>query len=104
MTFTVLTEPTPTGFRASTGTPLSLVAEGPTESAALNALRALVDRKWLGGAKIHQVNMSEDLLAAWDELANDPLRDEHVQAMAEYRKSREDEEERRAKMLESPNG
>ncbi len=95
MTFSVLTEPTPTGYRASTGAPLSLLAEGPTESAALNALRAMVDRKCLGGAKIHQLNIPDDLRAAWDELADDPSRDEHVQAMAEYRKTREADEERR---------
>ncbi len=101
MTFSVLTEPTPTGFRASTGAPLSLLAEGPTESAALNALREMVDRKCLGGAKIHQINVPDDLRAAWDELANDPSKDEHVRAMAEYRKSREEEEERREAEIET---
>ena len=103
MTFSVLTEPTPTGFRASTGAPLSLLAEGPTESAALNALRALVDRKCLGGSKIHQINVPDDLRAAWDELANDLSKDEHVRAMAEYRKSREEEEERQEAEIENMN-
>ncbi|MBL8866690.1 MAG: hypothetical protein JNK93_14115 [Planctomycetia bacterium] len=94
MTFSVLTEPIATGFRASTGAPWSLFAEGPTEAAALNALRAMVDRKCLGGARIHQLNIPGDLRAAWDELASDPSRDEHVQAMADYGKTREAEEER----------
>lgn len=93
MNVAVYTEPTPTGFRASTGAPLSLSAEGPTEAAAVDTVRALLAQKWLAGGRVHQLTFDPDrVFAAWDTLANDPKWDEHVAAIAEYRRQREEEE------------
>lgn len=50
MTVPTLVEPIPGGFRASTGGPLALTADGPTAAAALAALRTQVDARLTGGA------------------------------------------------------
>lgn len=45
MGIAILLEPTPTGFRASTGGPLDLVAEAATDTDEMSKIRTLVDDK-----------------------------------------------------------
>lgn len=52
MNIPVLLEPIPTGFRASTGAPLNLAVEAPTEDEALTAIQSLLLTKQNAGAKI----------------------------------------------------
>jgi hypothetical protein len=93
MNIPVLLEPIPTGFRASTGAPLNLVAEAATEEQALKAVRLQLATKLAAGAKV--VDAGEPLArftSAWDRLAADPQHDQFLDAMAEYRKEREAED------------
>ena len=49
MTVPTLVEPIPGGFRASTGGPLALTADGPTAEAALAVLKLRVDARLANG-------------------------------------------------------
>ncbi len=90
MNIPVLLEPTATGFRASTGAPLNLVAEAPTAEEALKGLRVHLVAKFAAGCRI--VDLGEAVaksLQALGRLAADPQHDQFVEAMAEYRKERD---------------
>jgi hypothetical protein len=64
MDIPVLLEPTPTGFRASTGAPLNLVAEGPTQDVALDRLKfEIVSLQNRGRLVTLHVNDPDPLLA-----------------------------------------
>lgn len=93
MNIPVLLEPTPTGFRVSTGAPLNLTAEAPTAEEALKALRVHVVAKFAAGCRI--VDLGEAVaksVRALERLASDPQHERFVEAMAEYRKERETED------------
>ena len=83
----VLVSPQPTGFRASTGGPLDLTADGPTPDAAVDALRTLLATK-LQGSQIRAVIVTDvdSLRAAARKLGESPLFEDWVQAVEEYRR------------------
>ena len=55
MTIPTLVEPIPGGFRASTGGPLGLTADGPTADAAVDAVQLLVNDRLAHGAAVRPV-------------------------------------------------
>src|SRR5206468_3237736 len=89
------TSPSPaaaaTGWWATTGGPLDLTAEQPTEQAALDEIRRRVAEKLTAGRIVTLpagvpagLGMtSERFLEAWDRLAANPLLDEFDKAVAE---------------------
>ena len=87
MELPVLVSPLPAGFRAATGGPLDLTADGPTPDAAVDALRALLTAK-LQGAQLRTVTVGDhaSVLAAARRLGESPLFEEWVQAVEEYRR------------------
>jgi hypothetical protein len=96
MNIPVLLEPTPAGFRASTGAPLNLTAEAPTADAALAAIRGAWQAREAAGATIVEVNVPSQsrfrqLIA---EMAAHPdILDQVDAATKEYRREREAEED-----------
>lgn len=87
MELPVLVSPLPTGFRAATGGPLDLTADGPTPDAAVYALRVLVMGKLIGGQiRIITVSAADASSAAAQRLGENPLFEEWVQAVEEYRR------------------
>lgn len=99
MTISTLVEPIPGGFRATTGGPLDLAAEGPTAADAFAALQALVDARLAGGAVIARLPLPGGRLAARRSTA-DIDRQTWDEFLDEVRKNRErvdhEEAERRA--------
>ena len=90
MNIPVLLEPTATGFRASTGAPLNLSAEAPTADEALAAVRLRLAAKVAAGSRLVSIEeATARLTQAWDRLANDPQRDQFLEAMDAYRKERD---------------
>jgi hypothetical protein len=59
MDIPVLLEPTPTGWRASTGAPLNLVAEGTDKDGLLADLRDQILRRYIAGARIETFSIPE---------------------------------------------
>ncbi len=92
MDIPILVEPTPAGFRAATGAPLDLTAEGPTADAAVAALRALVADRLRAGTQLRTLTLPQLGLS---KLAENPLFDDWLRAVEEYR-DRRDAEERAA--------
>lgn len=91
MDIPVLLEPTPTGWRATTGAPLNLAAEGPDKDAVLADVRAQAGAKLSGGATVVSLSVPvmtmdfdglEKLVA---EMAANPFFDEWMKGIAEYR-------------------
>jgi hypothetical protein len=96
----VLLEPTPAGFRASTGAPLNLTAEAPTADEALAAIRRTYVEKQIAGAQVVALELPapDPLIAAARRMAaaiaeNPQVHDDFVTAMKEYRREREAEED-----------
>ena len=94
-TIPVLLEPTPAGFRATTGAPLNLSAEAPTADEALAAVRGAYTAKLAAGAKVVPLNdpwldRARELTA---DMAANPMFDEWVAHTKEYRRQREAEED-----------
>lgn len=91
MDIPVLLEPTPTGWRASTGAPLNLVAEGTDKDAVLADVRAQADTKLSGGATVVSLSVPVSTLdivairALAAELASDPIVADWARATQEYR-------------------
>ncbi len=90
MQIPVLVEPVANnGYRARSGEPLPLSAEGPTAQDAMRNLEALVAQRLKGGAQMHsmQVPATEH---PWRSLAGiyagDPLFEEWREIMAERRR------------------
>jgi hypothetical protein len=90
----VLVEPSPTGFRATTGAPLGLTADGPTADAAVAALRAAVVERLRAGAQVRTltVTATNGSPPAGQGLADNPLFDDWLRAVEEYRERRDAEE------------
>ena len=95
MDIPVLLEPTPTGFRASTGAPLNLTAEAATAEAAAAELRRQFVAMQASGARVVPLTLPEpDPL--WDltaRLAANPFLEEWDRAVKEARREREAAEE-----------
>lgn len=89
-------------YRARTGEPLPLTAEGATADEALERLRALMDERLSNGTVLTEVGGSKGTAKAggtpnpWvaitGDLENEPLFDEWVAAMAEYRREVDERE------------
>ncbi len=98
MRIPVLIEPVASnGYRASTGQPLVMTAEGATRAEALEHLRQALQDHLKRGAEITSVELapSEHPLAPYGGMFKDnPLFDAWQQAMAEYRQQAEQEPER----------
>ena len=84
---TVLIEPSPKGFRATTGDPLRLEAEAPTADAAMAAVRELFDKRMKAGAelRIMTVEQAQEIQNAVEYLKKNPLSAEYEKALEEYR-------------------
>lgn len=91
MQIPVLIEPVGEGgFRATSGWPFPVTAEGPTRDEALQGLREQLAARMVPGAEMvwldaPSVEHPLAKYAGW--LKDDPLFDEWVEAMAEYRRS-----------------
>lgn len=87
MELPVLITPQPSGFRATTGEPFSLSADGPTPDAAMNALRSVVVAKFHCG-EIRTLTLSDADVTRnlARRLGANPLFEDWVQAVEEYRR------------------
>jgi hypothetical protein len=93
MNLTVLVEPiSDGGFRARSGDPLPLAAEGATEEAALQNLRAMIDARLSDGTKLVSLEVPpyEHPFAkyAGRHSPDDPVIQQWKQAVEEYRRER----------------
>jgi hypothetical protein len=97
MTITVLVERSAAGFRASTGSPVPLAADGPSEDAAVAALRELLTDRLRAGGQLRSITLGHPapLLPPGPALADNPLFDDWLRAVEDYR-TRRDAEERAA--------
>jgi hypothetical protein len=85
------------GFRASTGEPLPVSADGATPEEALRNLRAAVDRQLKNGKQLEWLDLTPAnpwLALAGTHDPNDPLVKEWKQEMAAYRQEVEDNPDR----------
>lgn len=87
MDIPVLLEPTPTGWRATTGAPLNLFAEGPDKDALLATFREQIVRKYIDGARIAVLTFPEcdPLLDIVKRMAAEPAMEEWLQIMRDRR-------------------
>jgi len=84
------------GYRATIGQPLVMSAEGTTREEALDHLREAVKDRLKAGAEIASLELpnSEHPLARFAGMLKDePLFEAWQQAIADYRKQRDEEEE-----------
>lgn len=99
MVLPVLVEPTDGGFRAVAGSPLMFSAEGATRDEALDRLRAEIRRKLSEGTLLLSMEIPPPEEDSWVKHAgifrDDLVFDDWVDAMAEYRRSVDEEDERR---------
>jgi hypothetical protein len=83
------------GYRARSGEPFVLTAEGATRDDALNNLRRLMDAKLHNGAELAEVSVGEQenpwLSPVGFLPANDPLVDEWIETMKENRRKLDEE-------------
>ena len=95
MQIPVLVEPHADGFRASTGSPVPLSADGPSEDAAVAALRALLADRLRAGGRLRTLTLTgpTPVLPPGPGLADNPLFDDWLAAVEEYRTRRDAEEQ-----------
>jgi predicted RNase H-like HicB family nuclease len=90
MKLTVLIEPVEKdGYRASSGEPLGLSAEGATPEEALGRLRQMLGTRLAAGARLVQIDVpagENPWLRGAGMFKDDPLFDEWQQAIAERRR------------------
>lgn len=90
MQIPVLVEPSPgKGFRAKGIEPFNITAEGSTREEALRRLEELIARRVAAGAEIMSLELptKEHPWAPFaGTLKDEPLADDWIQAMADYRK------------------
>jgi hypothetical protein len=89
MEITVYVEPVGSGYRASTGSPVPLSAEGPSEDAAVAAIRdQLAARRRAGGRfRTLTVDDIEPLVAAARAVGANPLFEDWAKSVDDYRKA-----------------
>jgi hypothetical protein len=98
MKIPILVEPIENdGFRATSGPPFAISAEGATRGEALARLRAEIDRRMAEGAVVMPLDIATTEENPWLATAgifrNNPLFDEWQEAIEEYRRKLDDEEE-----------
>ncbi len=87
MDFAVSVQPVAGGFRASTGGPLDLTADGPTADAAVAAVRdQVVTRLRLGELRVVHVSDLERALAAAARVGDNSELDGFLADLAESRR------------------
>lgn len=93
MTISILVEPSPIGFRATTGGPLDLSAEAASAAEALTALQAKIDSRFGHGAVLvqHAVPAPQSPIALIP-LAENPLFDAWLEAIEKYREEKEQQD------------
>jgi hypothetical protein len=88
MELPVYIEPSPGGFRATTGGPLDLTANGPTVDAAAAALQQLVTARLRAGQlRTLTVTGIDPILAAARVVGQNPLFENWVREVEEYRRA-----------------
>src|SRR5947209_4950305 len=94
MEIPVLVEPSAGGFRAVTGGPLDLSADGPTADAALAALREHIAHRLRAGAQLRSLTFADvhGIIGAAQRLGENPMFEEWVKAVEEYREQKDAEE------------
>jgi hypothetical protein len=93
MSITILVEPAANGFRAAAGGPLDLSAEAASAAAAVNALREKIADRLRGGAVIIEQSLaSPHSPISITPLAENPLFDDWLAAVENYRTTRDAEE------------
>jgi hypothetical protein len=95
MSISILVEPAGSGFRATTGGPLDLVAEAATLPDAVAALRAKIADRVRNGAVLIEQSVAPPSPVPVLPLAENPLFDDWLRAVEDYR-TRRDAEERAA--------
>ncbi len=88
MEIPVLLEPTATGFRASTQSPVPLSADGSTEAAAMNALSDVLKHRLQNGAQLRMLRTQneESLDEIHQRMILNPLYPEFLKSIEEHRK------------------
>jgi hypothetical protein len=88
MELAVYVSPHPPGFRAVTGGPLDLSAEGPTADASVATLRSLVAAKLRSGGQLRIVTITDidSIQSAARKVGESPLFEDWVQSVEEYRR------------------
>jgi predicted RNase H-like HicB family nuclease len=98
MEIPILVEPVADhGFRAKSGEPLPISAEGATPEEAVRNLRAAMDLQLNNGKQLMSLEMTPEnpwLAMAGMHDANDPLIQQWKQEMAAYRQEVEDDPDR----------
>ena len=90
MNTAILVEPVGAGFRAASGGPLDLSAEAKTAAAAVAALRAKIADRLRGGAFVLEHSLPGSRMPFPTlPLAENPLFDEWVAAVDDYRRHAE---------------
>jgi len=93
MSISILVEPGVNGFRAAAGSPLDLCAEGDSAAAAVAALRGKIANRLSGGAMLIEQSISNPASPVPVlPLAENPLFDDWLVAIEEYRNVRDAEE------------
>jgi hypothetical protein len=92
MSISILVEPAENGYRAITGGPLDLVAEAPTISDAVTALRAKIAKRVRDGAILIEQTTAPSSPVPVLPLADNPLFDDWLRAVEDYRTQRDLEE------------
>ncbi len=93
MGISILVEPTSSGFLADTGGPLNLSAEASTSSDAIAALQSQIAHRVQNGAIIVQLSVPPPSPIAILPLAENPLVDEWLAAVEEFRNQRDAEDQ-----------
>ena len=91
---TILVEPTATGFRAETGGPLNLSATGLSSNDAVAALQSIIATRLRSGTMIVKLPMPSSLSPIpVIPLAENPLVDQWLAAVKDYRNQCEAEDQ-----------
>jgi hypothetical protein len=92
MAISILIEPAANGYRAITGGPLDLVVEAATLSDAVAALQAKIADRLRGGAVLIEQTVAPASPIPVLALAENPLFDDWLRAVEDYRSQRDAEE------------
>jgi predicted RNase H-like HicB family nuclease len=98
MKIPVLIEPIANdGFRATGGPPFEVTAQGTTREEALARLREAIDQRMVEGSVLVPLEIGTTEENPWDAVAgmfrDDPLFDEWQEAIAEYRRKVDEDQD-----------
>ncbi len=93
MKIPIFVEPSPAGFRAMTGAPLDISAEGPSPAEAISSLEAQIARRIeRGGFFVERPFPVRNSTPSEISLADNPLFDDFLAAVKEYQDEKEQED------------